>query len=133
MKNRIKYVRNKVNNIYARSMTGLGLIMVGHTALAAAAGGVIPVSSDDQTASGSDFAQTMISIFQKDIIPIIEIGAGIWIIWTGISSMAQGIKVAQEKQDFSPLKTAIFKTVTVVVVGGALIWLLDQIRTVTFG
>lgn len=93
---------------------------------------IIPVSSNDETAAGSDFAQTVVTIFQTDIIPIVMIGGAVWVIWTGIGAMANGIKEAQERQKFDPLKNAIIKTVIVVVVGGALLYLLDQVRSYSF-
>ncbi len=96
------------------------------------ADGVIPTSASDQTTANQDFASTMLTILQKDVLPVIEVSGGIWIIWTSISAMAGGVKEAQEKQKFDPLKNAIIKTVLVVVVGGALLWLMDQLRTKTF-
>lgn len=89
----------------------------------------IPISSNDQTTSGTDFITTLMKIVQKDLVPFMEILAAVWIIWTGITTMANGVKEAQERQKFDPLKNAIIKTVIVVVVGGALIYLLDRVRT----
>lgn len=96
------------------------------------ADGIIPISSNDQTAPGSDFATTIVNIIQKDILPFVEILGAVWVLWTAISTMANGVKEAQEKQKFDPLKNAIIKTVIVVVVGGALLFLLDQVRNYKF-
>lgn len=93
------------------------------------ADGIIPISSDDQTSTGTDFAKVIMNILQKEIVPIVIVMGALWIIWTGISTMANGIKEAQEKQKFDPLKNAIIKTVIVVVVGGALLYLLTLIKS----
>ncbi len=102
------------------------------SALAWADGGIIPISTDDQTASGSDFAQTLVHIFQKGLIPVVMLGGSVWVLWTGISTMANGVKEAGDRQKFDPLKNAIIKTVIVVVVGGALLYLLNELRTFKF-
>lgn len=96
------------------------------------ADGIIPISSNDQTRSGSDFAETLIHICQKAIIPLIMLLGAVGIIWIGISTMIGGIKESQEKQKFDPLKNAIVVTVVAVVVGGALLYLLERLRTYTF-
>ena len=91
--------------------------------------GIIPISNSDQTGgTNKDFAQTVMSIFTKDIIPIIEIVGTVGILWIAISALWNGLKEAQEVKKWDPLKNAIIKAVIVVVVGGALIYLLDQAR-----
>lgn len=92
------------------------------------ADGIIPISSDDQTQTGTDFATTLMHFIQKGLVPLVMVLAALWIIWTGISTMANGIKEAQDKQKFDPLKNAIIKTVIVVVIGGALIYLLTLVQ-----
>lgn len=90
--------------------------------------GIIPTSTTDNTTQGQDFAQTVMHIFTKDIIPIIEIVGTVGILWISISALWNGLKEAQEMKKWDPLKNAIIKAVIVVVVGGALIYLLDQAR-----
>jgi hypothetical protein len=108
------------------------LLCLGSVSLSSLADGIIPISDKDQTGQNSDFAQTMITIFQSDIVPLIMIVAAVWVIWTGVSTMAGGIKEAQERQKFDPMKNAIIKTVIVVVVGGALLYLLNLVRVFKF-
>lgn len=93
---------------------------------------IIPVSGNDETESGSGFAQTILAILQKEVLPIIIVAGALWILWTGIATMSNGIKEAQDRQKFDPLKNALIKTVIVVVVGGALLYLMDLVRTYTF-
>lgn|SRR3990167_2651959 len=118
-----------VKNFINKSISIIGLLFFSIRSFATP---IIPVSTNDETQSGSDFAQTLITICQQEIIPVIMIFGAIWIIWTGISAMSNGIKEAQERQKFDPLKNAVIKTVIVVVVGGALLYLLDQIRSYSF-
>lgn len=89
---------------------------------------VIPISGDDQTDSNQDFTQTLITIMQKDAIPIIMIIAGIWAVWTAITTVAGGVNESRTKQDWTPLKDALIKAGIVVVVVGALIFLLTYIQ-----
>tara|TARA_B100001996_G_C18647231_1_gene587894 strand:- start:808 stop:1209 length:402 start_codon:yes stop_codon:yes gene_type:complete len=98
----------------------------------AQADGVIPISPDDKTASGSNFGQELVKIFQKDILPFIELAGGVLIVWQAITTMVGGVREAQEKQKFDPLKNAIIKVAIVVVVGGALLYLLDTMRSHAF-
>lgn len=95
------------------------------------ADGIIPITAADETQTGSDFSSTLLHFVQKGLIPLVMVLAALWIIWTGISTMANGIKEAQDKQKFDPLKNAIIKTVIVVVVGGALIYLLTLVQKYT--
>jgi hypothetical protein len=129
LRNIIQSAAYRVVNTYRRLMIGL---LIWRFASLSYADGVIPTSAGDQTSANQDFATTMLTILQKDVLPVIEVAGGIWIIWTSISAMAGGVKEAQERQKFDPLKNAIIKTVLVVVVGGALLWLMDQLRTKTF-
>lgn len=118
---------------YSKCLVGLGLVMVATSGWAdGSASGIIPISADDQASDSADFAQIVINLFQREIIPFIEIAGGIWIIWTAISTMANGVKEAQEKQRFDPLKNAVIKTAIVVVVGGGLLYILDFIRVKKF-
>ncbi len=93
---------------------------------------IIPIAQDEAPGDNNSFAQTIIKVFQTDIIPVIEIFSAVWILYTGITTMANGVKEAQERQKFDPLKNAIIKTVVIVVVGGILIYLMDQLRTFRF-
>ncbi len=96
------------------------------------ADGIIPISGDDTPSSNSDFAQTIIKIFQKDIIPLMIIAGAVWILWTAISLMSNGVKEAQELKKFDPLKNAIIKTAVVIVVGGVVLYLMNTARTYSF-
>ncbi len=127
-------VKQVIQKGYVKCLTALCLAMVSTHALAdSGAAGIIPISSNDEASTTKDFAQIIIDLFQREIIPFIEIAGGIWIVWTCISTMANGIKDAQEKQKFDPLKNAVIKTAIVVVVGGGLLYILDYIRVQQFG
>lgn len=128
--NTVRKGKNFIRKYYDKAFLALCLLMSAHASFA---DGIIPISSNDQTQGGSDFAQTLINIFQKGVIPVVMIGGAVWVLWTGISTMSNGIKEAQDRQKFDPLKNAIIKTVIIVVVGGALLYLLDKVRTYSFG
>lgn len=93
---------------------------------------IIPVSTDDQTSSGNSYAQTMLSIFQNEIIPIVLILAAMTILWVSISSLLSGVKEARELRKFDPLKESIIISATAIVVGGSILYLLNKIRTYSF-
>ncbi len=125
----VKRIFRSLCESYDKLIFTVGLLSVGRLGIAE---GIIPISVNDQTTGDSDFATTAVKIIQKEILPFIEILGAVWILWTAIATMANGVKEAQEKQKFDPLKNAIIKTVLVVVVGGALLYLLDHVRTFTF-
>ena len=114
---------------YEFLLVGVGLFLSQETF---AGSQIIPIAQDEIPGDNNSFAQTIIKVFQMDIIPVIEIFSAVWILYTGIATMANGVKEAQERQKFDPLKNAIIKTVVIVVVGGILIYLMDQLRTFRF-
>lgn len=122
-------MKNKLKSIYLKITATFFLWSI---ALIAFADGVIPVSSDDQTASGSDYSHTIITIIQKDILPFVELGAGAAILFYSISGLWRGYKEYQEKKEFDHLKTAIIASVILIVVGGSILYLLDKLRSYQF-
>jgi hypothetical protein len=128
----MKRVKNGIKEGYQRLLVSAGLLSVGSVSSADGSSHVIPISTDEVPADNQSFSQSIIHVFQKDIIPVIEIFSATWILYTGVATMVNGVKEAQEKQRFDPLKNAIIKTVIVVVVGGLLVYLIDQLRSYTF-
>ena len=130
MKFKQMYARAK--DIIARASTKIFaascMVAASNATLAA---NIIPIATDDQTADGTDFITTVMKVFQSKVVPFLMILGAIWVIWTSISMMANGIKEAQEKGKFDPLKAAIIKTVILVVIGGSLLYLLNMVATYT--
>jgi len=127
---KILRILQKGKEIYLKVMSTLLIWTV--SGLAFADGGIIPISTDDQTASGTDYAHTIVTIFQKDILPFIELGAGGFILFYALSGLWRGYKEYQDKKEFDHLKTAIIASVILIVVGGSILWLLDKLRTYQF-
>ena len=94
--------KNLIRRVYEKCFATICLFAVTQTSVADE---IIPISSDDQVSSNSDFAQTIVTIIRKDLLPIIMLVGAAWLIWTGISTMSNGVKEAQDKQKFDPLKS----------------------------
>ena len=130
----MKQLLNKTRTGLSRvTQRGVGWLLLVSTALARADdGGIIPISNNEKTASGTSFAQTIVTIFQKDLIPIVMISSVVLILWLAIVGMASGMKEAVERGKLDPLKDAIIKTVIIVVIGAAILYLLNLVRTFSF-
>lgn len=92
-------------------------------------GQLIPISHDDQTSGSTNAAQTFVKIICKDVIPLILVAAAVFIIYSAITGILTGMKDSQKEGKFEPLKDALIKAAIVVVVGGALIYMLSQVPT----
>jgi undecaprenyl pyrophosphate phosphatase UppP len=122
-------MKNKLKSIYLKIMSSLLLWSI---SLIAFADGVIPISSNDETASGHNYAETIVTIIQKDILPFVELGAGAAILFYAISGLWKGYKEYQDRKEFDHLKTAIIASVILIVVGGSILYLLDKLRNYQF-
>ncbi|OGT35652.1 MAG: hypothetical protein A3F11_07030 [Gammaproteobacteria bacterium RIFCSPHIGHO2_12_FULL_37_14] len=126
---KIKKVKKCITMLYSKIMSVLFLVLASQASFADP---IIPVSTNDQTSSGSSYAQTILTIFQQEIIPIVLIFGAITILWISISSVVSGVKEARELRKFEPLKEAIIISATAIVVGGSILYLLNQVRTYSF-
>ena len=122
-------MKSKLKLVYLKIISILSLWSISFIAFA---DGVIPISSDDQTASGTDYSHTIITIIQKDILPFIELGSGAAILFYAISGLWRGYKEYQDRKEFDHLKTAIIASVILIVVGGSILYLLDKLRSYQF-
>jgi len=109
---------------YVRVMAGCLLFSISALTFA---DGIIPISQDDQTASGTDFGHTFLMMLKDDFLPIIEYGGAIILVFMAIVGLWKGHKEAQDRKDSGPFKEAIVHAVLLVVIGGSLFWLLDYI------
>lgn len=92
---------------------------------------VIPIATKDETQSGENVVTTMEKILVNDIIPFIQIIAGVVIVWYCIASIWGGVKESQELKKMDPLKHALIVSGILLVIGGSLIYLLGQIKVPT--
>lgn len=119
---------HSINHIWHKINVSIVILFVSNSCLANA---IIPVSADDQTADNSDFAQTGLSILQKDILPFIEVIGGLAILYAALAGLWKGYKAYQTEREIGPLKEAIISSVIMIVFGGAIIYLLDMLRSWT--
>ena len=91
------------------------------------ADGLIPISEDEQSKTGTSFTTTITNILKKEVIPVIMIVLSIWIVYEAFSILSEGLRESKEKQKFEPLKDALVKMGVIVVFGGALLYLLQMI------
>lgn len=127
-----KILINFLKNSYAKIMVWLLISGFTSTILADNNGGVIPTSDVDRTDSDSDFLVTLISIFQKEVLPAIEIIGGMVLVYCAIANLWKGFMDYQREHDLGTLKTAVVASAVITVVGGGLVYLLDYIRTYQF-
>ena len=120
----------KLKKYLTKAYAGLCLLSATVVANAGTGNGIIPISSADQTGStNKDFAQTVLKIFTTDIIPVLEVVGAVGILWISLSALWNGLKEAQELKKWDPLKNAIIKAVLVIVIGGAILYLLQTVQS----
>lgn len=123
---------NFIAKSYAQIIVCLLLSGVAVRVLASNNGGVIPTSDVDRTDSDSDFLITLIKIFQQEVLPALEIIAGMVLVYCAIANLWKGFMDYQREHDLGTLKTAVVASAVITVVGGSLVYLLDYIRTYQF-
>lgn len=120
----------KLKKYLTKAYAGLCLLSATVVANAGTGNGIIPISSADETGStNKDFAQTVLKIFTTDIIPVLEVVGAVGILWISLSALWNGLKEAQELKKWDPLKNAIIKAVLVIVIGGAILYLLQTVQS----
>jgi len=121
----------KFKNTYYKILPFFYLLLSYRTALADS-GGVIPISDVDQTGDNTDFSTTLTNIIQQDILPLIEIGGAAVILFVALNGLWSGYKDYQKDKNMDHLKSAVISSVILIVVGGAVLYLLDRLRTYNF-
>ena len=96
------------------------------------AANLIPISSEDQTADGSNVAATIVKILQKDILPLVELGGAAYLLFVAFGGIWKGYHEYQREKEMGPLKNAVIASTIAIVVGGAILFVLDKLRTYTF-
>jgi hypothetical protein len=77
-------------------------------------------------------ATTFISILQKDILPLTELGGACYLLYVCLGGIWKGYQEYQREKDMAPLKHAVIASTIAIVVGGALLFLLDKLREYKF-
>ena len=121
----------KFKNTYNKILPFFYLLLSYRTALADS-GGVIPISDVDQTGDNTDFSTTLTNIIQQDILPLIEIGGAAVILFVALNGLWSGYKDYQKDKNMDHLKSSVISSVILIVVGGAVLYLLDRLRTYSF-
>jgi hypothetical protein len=121
----------KLQKIYSKILPFFYLLLSYRIALADS-GGVIPISNVDQTADNTDFSTTLTNITQQDILPLIEIGGAAVILFVALNGLWSGYKDYQKDKNMDHLKSSVISSVILIVVGGAVLYLLDRLRTYNF-
>lgn len=126
-------MKKLINNLKRYWLKGISLVYLFfyYRAVLADSGGVIPISSTDQTKDNSDFATTLVTILQKDILPIVEIGGAAVILFIALNGLWSGYKDYQKDKNMDHLKSAVLSSVILIVVGGAVLYLLERLRNYT--
>lgn len=126
-------MKKLINNLKRYWLKGVSLVYLFsyYRVVLAASGGVIPISSTDQTNDNSDFATTLVTILQKDILPIVEIGGAAVILFIALNGLWSGYKDYQKDKNMDHLKSAVLSSVILIVVGGAVLYLLERLRNYT--
>lgn len=119
----------KIKEIKKYWIRSIGFIYLTLSSCLAFADGVIPISNNDETQSGHDFAETLMTIIQKDIMPVVEIGGAAVLLFVALNGLWSGYKEYQKTKEMDHLKGAVISSVILIVVGGAILYILDYIRT----
>lgn len=93
---------------------------------------LIPMSSDDAPEEGTSVATTWVTIFQKEILPLIEIFVTAIMLFYALKGLWKGYAEYQREKDMGALKEAAIASVILIVFGGTVIYLLDLLRSYQF-
>ena len=128
----IKKVINNIKILWSRTFCLFYLLLANVTLAYADSGGVIPISDIDQTGDSTSFASTIMDILQQDILPLVEVGSAAVVLFVALNGLWAGYKEYQKDKNMDHLKGAVISSCILIVVGGAVLYLLDRLRTYSF-
>lgn len=119
----------KINHQYVRLMTGLLVLCCQGIAFA---DGIIPTTDADVPSSSKDFLTILLTIWQKEVAPIVEVAGAIMLLFAALGGLWKGYGDYQKEKDWSHIKQAVIASSLMIVVGGAILMLIDMTRTHPF-
>jgi hypothetical protein len=125
----MKYVKKWMSKCYDKLFI---LCCIGSITHSAFANNLIPISSDETPKDGSSVAAIFLSVLQKDILPILEVGGAVYVLYASLSGIWKGYHEYQRERDLGPFKSAVISAVALVVFGGIILYLIDQLRSYSF-
>ena len=96
------------------------------------AGQLIPLSSAQQIGSDQDIAVSMLKIFQKSILPFVELILAAFVLIKFVSGLWKAYESYQKEPDMGTLKVSITSAMIFIIFAGVGLYLLDVLRTYTF-
>lgn len=123
---------NILTNVKNKVTRGL-YISIG-TALASNtfAGSLIPLSSEQKIKDGTGIDSAIMKLLQGGIIPLFEIILALGLLWKIGSGLWGAYKLYLHERDLSSLKEAMISSVFVGIMGGIVVYLLDNVRNYEF-